>query len=162
MNQKYYISQINIKPIKKNERGIPKYAISKAQISKFGIEGDGNIHRSIKDNNNADRAISILTDDVINQLNKEGWPIKPGHLGENLSLKNIKYKSIQPKQKYLIGTTIIQISFACSPCSTLRLLPYIGKKRIKEFTKTLTNRRGWYARVLQPGQITKNDLIFLV
>ena len=93
MKIKQYVSQINIKTHKKNERGIPKHEICQAIISKNGINGDKNIFRSRK-NNDPDKAISILTDDIILQLNKENWPVNPGHLGENLTFKNVNYSTI--------------------------------------------------------------------
>ena len=96
---------------------------------------------------------------IINELNTEDWPIKPGDLGENLTLTDIDYKSLAPKQKYGIGSTQIEISFICDPCSNLTVLPYVGKGKIKDFIKILLNRRGWYAKVLKAGRISKGDIV---
>ena len=54
---------------------------------------------------------------------------------------------------------LIEISFICDPCMTLKHLDYFGSEKVKEFIKTLVNRRGWYARVLKPGYISKGDAI---
>ena len=55
-------------------------------------------------------AIMILSMDVINQLQLEGWPVMPGDLGENLTLDNVNYKSLKTGNKYKIGNVELQIS----------------------------------------------------
>ena len=44
--------------------------------------------------------------------------MKPGDLGENLTLSNINYSVIAPAQRY-VGEIEIEISFICDPCMTL-------------------------------------------
>ena len=107
-------------------------------------------------------ALLILSDDIINQLNREGWPVRPGDLGENLTLTNIDYSSILPGQNYKIGNIQIMISFICDPCSYLEVLPYVGEIKLIDFIKTLKNRRGWYARVVRGGQIFAGDLVKII
>ena len=154
---KPYIYQINKKPKTKKEVGLPKIKIKKADILTTGIDGDYNRFRKNKKNNDPDMALMILSLDIINDLNDEGWPVKPGDLGENLTLENVDYKTLKPGQKYTIGTAKIEISFICDPCSNLKVLPYVGIEKISNFIKTLMKRRGWYARVLEPGKISEKD-----
>ena len=104
-------------------------------------------------------ALMILSMDIIQNLNQEGWPVKPGDLGENLTLSNMNYSMISPMQQFRIGEVEIEISFRCDPCMTLKHLSYIGNGKIKNFIKTLVNRRGWYAKVLKSGQIRKGSLV---
>jgi MOSC domain-containing protein YiiM len=40
-------------------------------------------------------------------------------------------------------------------------LPYIGDERGQEFMKTIKDRRGWYARVLEEGVVQSGDQITL-
>ena len=95
--------------------------------------------------------------DIINDLNKEGWPVKPGDLGENITLIDLPYNTIKPKQRYQIGTATVEISFICDPCATLQVLSYVQKTNLKDFIKTLLRRRGWYAKVIEPGHIHTGD-----
>jgi MOSC domain-containing protein YiiM len=44
----------------------------------------------------------------------------------------------------------------CS-CTYLYSLPYIGDERGPEFIKTVKDRRGWYARVLEEGVVKEGD-----
>ena len=156
------ILQINRKPRKKGEAGLPKISIEKAKVTSQGIEGDFNRYRTLRKNSDPDMALLILSDDIINQLNREGWPVLPGDLGENLTLTNIDYSSILPGQNYKIGNIQIMISFICDPCSYLEVLPYVGEIKLIDFIKTLKNRRGWYARVVRGGQIFAGDLVKII
>ena len=148
--------QINVKPNTANEHGIPKTSVSSAMLSKSGLEGDYNNYRTIKKNRNPDMAVLLYPIETIEELNKEGWPIKPGDLGENFTITGIPHSHFSPNQQYQIGDSLIEISFECDPCQNLSVLPYIGKTKINDFNKTLMHRRGWYARVLKEGLIVQN------
>ena len=148
--------QINVKPNTANEHGIPKTSVTSAVLSKSGLEGDYNNYRTIKKNRNPDMAVLLYPIETIRELNKEGWPIKPGDLGENFTITGISHSHFSPNQKYQIGESLIEISFECDPCQNLSVLPYVGKTKINEFIKTLMYRRGWYARVLKEGLIEQN------
>lgn len=151
--------QINQKPKSKGKPGLPKTPTDVAIVTKNGLEGDFNNFRNTKKDNDPNMALMILSYDIIKNLNIEGWPVKPGDLGENLTFSNIAYSKFWPSQRYRIGEIEIEISFICDPCSTLKHLPYIGNRKIKDFIKTLVGRRGWYAKVLKPGKIKKGDLL---
>ena len=72
------ILQINRKPRKKGEAGLPKISIEEAKVTSQGIEGDFNRYRTLRKNSDPDMALLILSDDIINQLNREGWPFENG------------------------------------------------------------------------------------
>ena len=114
------VLQINKKSETKNEVGLPKHPVNEAKITLIGIDGDFNRFRSTKKNNDPEMALLVLTSNIINELNDEGWPIKAGDLGENLTLTDIDYRSLAPNQKYAIGSTKIEISIICDPCSNLK------------------------------------------
>ena len=153
------IIQINKKPKINQEVGLPKIPVDKAEVTFSGIVGDYNRFRSTKKKNDPEMGLMLLTSDIIHELNSEGWPIQPGDLGENITLTDMDYRSLAPRQKYEVGSIQIEISFICDPCSNLQVLPYVGKKKIKGFIKTLLGRRGWYAKVLKAGTIHKGDII---
>ena len=154
-----FLFQINKKPKSKGKPGLPKIPTHNAQVIRNGVLGDYNNFRDSKKNNDPNMALMILSTDILQDLNDEGWPVKPGDLGENLTLSNMDYSVIAPGQRYKIGGIEIEISFICDPCMTLKHLSYIGSEKVKDFIKTLVNRRGWYARVLKPGYISKGDPI---
>ena len=153
------IHQINVKPNRANEHGIPKTSVISAILSKSGIEGDYNNYRTIKKDQNPDMAVLVYPIETIHELNDEGWPIMPGDMGENFTISGIPHSHFSPNQQYQIGESLIQISFECDPCQNLSVLPYVGKTKINEFIKTLMHRRGWYARVLKEGLIVQDYIV---
>ena len=155
------VYQINVKPETPGERGLPKFPIDSAFVTLKGIEGDYNRYRNgLIKNGDLDMAVLVMPLEMILQLNSEGWPIKPGDLGENITAKGIPYDSFAPEKVYCIGNNVrIKISRACNPCGNLKLLPYVGREKWPQFGKTMLHRRGWYARVLEAGKIKKEDKI---
>ena len=98
-----FLFQINKKPKSKGKPGLPKIPTHNAQVTRDGVLGDYNNFRDTKKNNDPNMALMILSTDILQDLNDEGWPVKPGDLGENLTLSNIDYSVIAPAQKYKIG-----------------------------------------------------------
>ncbi len=153
------VYQINKKPETPGERGLPKEYVKESYITFKGLEGDFNRYRHEKKNDNPDKALLLIPLETLSELNREGWPIMPGHLGENLTTYGIHYDNFEPGKKYKVGEAEIQISIACDPCTNLYLLPYVGKEKGHLFLKTLRARRGWYARVLNEGKVNVADYI---
>lgn len=157
-----FVFQINVKPHNKERLGIPKNKVEKCKLNNNGLENDYNNFRYDKKKIDSKMALLIISYDLIKYYNQNGWPVKPGDLGENLIIKNLNYSTIKPNQKYQVGNTIIQITFKCDPCKKLRILPYIGTSKINQFIKFLIGKRGWYAKVLKTGTINQNDLFNLL
>ena len=156
------VFQINVKPNTLGEVGLPKISIDSGEISLSGIEGDYNRFRFNKKNNDPDMAIMLISKDILEELNNEGWPVKPGDLGENLTLAKIDYRTIKPGQHYTAGQAELEVSIICDPCSNLNVLPYVGKDKVSTFIKTLMKRRGWYARVIKEGLVSSGDPFLLI
>ena len=155
------VIQISVKPDTPGEVGLPKMSVGQALVKKEGLEGDYNRARKKKKDNDPDMAVMIISTDILDQLNQEGWPVKPGDVGENLTITNIDYKKIAAGQKYLIGEAEIGISFICEPCTNLYKLPYVGTQRGPEFMAAIMNRRGWYAGVLKEGLVSVGNTFLL-
>ena len=103
--------QINVKPNTANEHGIPKTSVISAILSKSGVEGYYNNYRKIKKNRNPDMAVLLYSIETIKELNKEGWPVKPGDLGENFTITGILHSHFSPNHQYQIVESLIEISF---------------------------------------------------
>lgn len=95
--------------------------------------------------------------ETIRELNSEGWPIKPGDLGENFTTRGIPYQAFGLGKVFAAGMMRFQISKVCDPCDNLFLLPYVGASRGPGFLKVMLGRRGWYARVLEEGRVKTGD-----
>lgn len=153
------VYQLNVKGRAIDESGIPKRKVDAAFARFFGLEGDFNVYRSVHKAGTLDQALLLVPLETIEQLNEEGWPIVPGDLGENITTRGIPYDKMRPGSCYWIGGAVVEISKACTPCSTLYGLPYVGKEKGPQFLKTMLNRRGWYAYVLKEGTIRTSNPI---
>ena len=161
-----------------------KTEVVKVEILVDGMVGDYNHYRTIALANTTDRAVSILTLDVMDMLKceKEPWnKIQNGDLGENLLIEGLlfndflignKVRIYDPNldSKINVGV-VLEITEPIVPCANLCKLPCINdsdldpKDRIetcKNFLERLAEEdglRGWYAKVLQAGFIEKGYCI---
>ena len=153
------VQQINVKPQTPGEHGLPKKPVSTAFVSLAGVNGDHNVYRHEERKDDPRMALLVMPIEMIRQLNSEGWPIKPGDLGENFTTIGIPYTDFAVGKTFAIGDLRFQISMACDPCDNLWLLPYVGSAKGPQFLKVMLHRRGWYARVLKEGQVRQGDTI---
>jgi MOSC domain-containing protein YiiM len=155
------VIQVNIKSKTANEVGLPKKKVLTAYFSKKNVGEDHNNYRMTLSRERIDnRPVLIYPIELINQLNSEGWAVKPGDLGENITTKDIIYDKLIPGSKYQLGEkVVIEITEVCKPCSNLSVLSYVGEEKVNEFIKTLVGRRGMFAKVLQEGEVHMGDEI---
>lgn len=154
------VVQINRKPLTPGEPGLPKVETARARVMMSGVEGDFNVYRHEKKKDTPDRALLVYSMDKLEVLNQEGWPIRPGDIGENLTIDGVRYDAFQPGTEWKVGDElIIRITEACHPCKTLGALVYVGDARKREFIETMKGRRGWYAKVLHEGVVNVGDEI---
>jgi MOSC domain len=153
------IYQINRKAETEGARGLPKTAIPEAHVSVKGIDGDFNRFRHEEKKDDARMALLIVPIETIEEFNREGWAVRPGDLGENVTSQGVGYHDFAPGGKFLLGEVEVEIVKPCDPCTNLYLLPYVGTDRGPEFLKVTLGRRGWYARVLKEGWIRRGDPI---
>ena len=147
------IARLSIKPRVPGEVGLPKHAVPVLRIGASGAEGDYNHYRATELHGDPEQALLLVTEELLSQLNAAGWPVQPGDLGENLTLRDIPEASLKPGVRMKIGATGIEVTKACDPCNNLYHLPYVGKEKGPAFLKATVGRRGWYARVLNGGEI---------
>jgi MOSC domain-containing protein YiiM len=143
------------------EHGLPKPTVPEARIRRAGLEGDFNRYRHEEKHDDEGMAVLIVPRETLEQLNREGWPVRPGDLGENISSVGVPYDAFVPGRRLRVGEVELEVSKACTPCDNLYLLPYVGTRRGPEFVKTMLDRRGWYARVVKEGTVHVGDPIEL-
>lgn len=140
-------------------------------VSKSGVAGDYNHYRTTVLSSTEDRAVSILTYDVIRSLQNEGkFTVQPGDLGENILVDGLSFGFFQLGKRYRFGARtdngeglIVQITEPIVPCANLCKLPYINDDKLKpkdriercnDFLERLGRNdglRGWYAKVVNEG-----------
>jgi len=153
------IYQINVKPATRGERGLPKKPVESVSVTRAGLVGDFNLFRTEKLHGDPDSAVLLMPLETIRQLNSEGWPVKPGDIGENFTTTGIAYDQFSPGKAFRLGEATVEVSRACNPCKNLYLLPYVGDANGPRFLKVMLGRRGWYARVVAEGRVSRGDSI---
>ncbi|MGA8275007.1 MAG: MOSC domain-containing protein [Thermoplasmata archaeon] len=153
------VVQLNRKSQVPGEHGLPKIPVPAARITKAGVEGDFNRYRTEEKQDDPDMAVLLLPLEVISTLNQEGWPVRPGDLGENITCSGLANDEFRPSRKVRIGPVLLEVSKPCDPCNNLFLLPYIGNSRGPAFLRTTLGRRGWYCRVVVEGTVRTGDRI---
>lgn len=153
------VYQINVRPRTPGARGLPKSPVDSVAVTKIGVEGDFNVYRHEELDDDPDSAVLLMSLETLRELNEEGWPVRPGDIGENFTTSGMPYREFTPGLKLAIGRAEVQVSRACDPCDNLFLLPYVRRAKGPEFLKTMLGRRGWYARVLKEGTVRRGDSI---
>jgi len=151
------VRQINVKRETSRERGLPKQAVDHVLVKRTGLVGDFNKWRHEEAHDDPAMAVLLMPIETIRELNGEGWPIRPGDIGENFTTSGIPYNRFAPGKRYKIGKAVIRVTKPCDPCDNLYLLPYVGKGT--DIVKAMYERRGWYASVEQEGEVLKGDTI---
>ena len=155
------VLQLSVKPETPGEFGLPKRAVPELFVSAAGAAGDFNRYRIEKLDGDRDQALLLMTQDLLDTLRSEGWPVERGDLGENLTLGGVPESSLAPGVRLRLGQVELQISKACDPCTETYALPYIGPERGPAFVRALAGRRGWYARVLREGRLDLETPVML-
>jgi MOSC domain-containing protein YiiM len=146
------VLQVSTKPRTVGAPGLPKVARESIVITLSGAEGDYNHYRATSLAGDPKQAILLMSAEVLSDLNAEGWPANPGDLGENLTLR-VPEQSLVPGRRVEVGPVVLEVTLACDPCKELYSLPFVGEERGPQFLRTMTGRRGWYARVVTGGEV---------
>ncbi len=93
------VLQVNIKSKVPGERGLPKYSVKHSYATAQGLDGDYNIFRQTKKKGDKDMALLVYPIETIQELNQEGWPVQPGDVGENLTVKGFAHDTFKVGQR---------------------------------------------------------------
>lgn len=156
------VYRIGRKPQTPGQRGLPKPAVAEARVTSDGVEGDHNVYRHDEKQDDPAMAILIMPLETLRDLEREGWPVRPGDLGENFTTVGVDYDAFRPGRRFAVGPVLLEVSKRCDPCDNLYGLPYVGPERGPEFLKAMLGRRGWYARVLRDGLVRTDDPVLAV
>lgn len=138
--------------------GVPKLPRSSACISASGVEGDR--QDDLRYHGGPDRAVCLYSLDLIEALQGEGHPIRPGSIGENLTLHGIDWTYVRTGARVDIGDLQLEITSAAAPCRKIA-----GAFVNGEFVRVSQKQHpGWsrfYARVLREGSVSTGDVVEL-
>lgn len=156
------VRQCNVKARTPGQTGLPKHPVPRIEVTEHGVGGDFNNWRTANLPGDRKQAVLLVTDELLGQLQAEGWPVQPGDLGENITLAGVAEAALKPGVRLTIGQAVLEVSEPCDPCTRLYELPYVGTSRGPAFLRATAGRRGWYAQVLEPGTVETGAPVRLV
>ncbi|CAI8372805.1 MAG: sulfurase [Euryarchaeota archaeon] len=133
--------------------GVPKPRVDSLEVETLGIKDE--IIRDKKHHGGPEKAVCLISEEIIQDLQVKGHPIAGGTTGENILL-NAPYQSLKPGVQLEFDKVKLEITMAASPCKT------IGDSFLnKEFNllsdKKYPGKTRWYARVLVEGTIEQDE-----
>ena len=133
--------------------GVPKPSVDSIEVETLGIKDE--IIRDKKHHGGADKAVCLLTQDVLQQLQDDGHPIVGGSTGENI-LIDVPFDSLRPGIQIEFREVKLEITMAASPCKTIGD-SFINQNFNAISDKKYPGRTRWYARVLVEGTVHQNE-----
>ena len=158
-----HIVQINVSP-----GGVPKRPINRGTVTRERILGDD--WNDKRHHGLPGQALCLFSLETIEELVREGYPVFPGALGENLTTSGLDYRTVRPGQQYAIGAEVrIRITKVRQPCRTIAvygpsLLRALFDPEVKRGSTDSPRwgRSGFYAEVLREGTIAPGDPLYPV
>ncbi len=126
-----------------SDGGVPKHPLNAAHVTEDGVTGDRHAHDK---HNRPDRAISIFDVEIMRDLVQEGFPLRPGTAGENLTVEDLDVQQMQPGELLQIGNVVLRLEQPRKPCYVLDVID----PRLKE---AIVGRCGYMASVVRGGLI---------
>lgn len=123
--------------------GIPKRPVKESYVDARGLEGDFHAHEK---HNRPDRAISIFDWEILEDLVAEGYSLRPGTAGENVTVRGLRVQRLSPGDLLEVGHVLLCLEEPRKPCYVLDGID----PRLK---KVIVGRCGYMASVLRPGTI---------
>ncbi|UCH59654.1 MAG: MOSC domain-containing protein [Anaerolineales bacterium] len=148
-----YVFQINA-----SQGGVPKLATRAATVTSEGLASDRQANRDV--HGGPERALCLYSLERILALQREGHPIYPGAIGENLTLTGLDWDEVVPGKRLQIGERVVVVLTSYTqPCSSIVAAFSDGKTSTRVSQKL---HPGWsrvYARVEEEGSIQVGDRV---
>jgi MOSC domain-containing protein YiiM len=134
--------------------GVPKHARASCRVTIDGIEGDR--QRDLRFHGGPLRAVSLYSLELIDALQREGHPIVPGAIGENLTVAGLEWSAMLPGATIEIGPVRLVLTGFASPCKNIA--PAFRDEHFVRVSQKV--HPGWsrlYAKVEREGIISVGD-----
>jgi MOSC domain-containing protein YiiM len=145
------VASINVSP-----GGVPKRSRRECRIGVDGLEGDGQGDR--RHHGGPARAVVLYSLERIESLRREGHPIAPGTIGENLTVSGLEWDDVVPGVQLSVGDVCLELTRFASPCPKIA-----GSFRDDRFDRVSERvHPGWSrvcAKVLVEGRVRVGDIV---
>ena len=133
--------------------GIPKYPVENIPVVIAGLQGDGHNHEKHRI---PLQAVCLQDIEKLEELNREGYHLSPGTMGENLTVQNLNVNALPLGTILLFANgVVLELTKIRKPCYVLDSI----NPRLKE---DIVGRCGIYAKVLREGIITQGESIQVI
>ncbi len=142
-------------------RAAPK-SVGSVMFTLDGIRGDFSPWRAM----GRVYDLLVLPREALGELNSEGWPVRPGDLGENVTTEGFGRERFVLGTRFRIGGAEIIVSgsrrmdnlveYEHGAVEHLRSLPYVGD-RWPQFQQAVSERLGIFALVITEGTVKKGE-----
>ena len=156
------ILQINV-----SRGGVPKYAVAKAAVTRWGVEGDLHAHPAI--HGGPLKALLLITSEGLDELREAGFPVFYGALGENITTRGLDRRAMRMGQRWRIGRIVIELTKVRIPCATIQVYGadignaiYDQDVKAGDPSSPRWGLSGFYASVAKAGLIYAGDPIVLL
>ena len=146
---------------------MPKRPLADGVVTPLGIQGDGHAHPHI--HGGPDKALLLIAIESIEDLQARGYPVFPGALGENITMRGIDPRQLRCGHQFRLGTAVVELTRLRRPCATLDVYgPAIQREifdalaRAGDPASPRWGMSGFYAKVLAEGLVRPGDAIELM
>jgi len=124
--------------------GVPKKLVDSAVVNPDGLVGDRQDHETHRQMH---RAVLIQDIELLDELKGEGYPVAPGVMGENVTVRNLNVQRLAPGCRLVFENgPILELSEPRTPCHVLRQI-HDGLE------EAVVGRGGFLARVEKTGRL---------
>jgi MOSC domain-containing protein YiiM len=147
-SQQARVISINISP-----GGIPKLPRDAVTVGVHGLECDGHHHAK---HNTPLQAISIIDEEDLEDLKREGFDVFPGATGENITARGLSVDDLKVGDRLrFAGGVELELTKTRKPCYVLDSISPVLKQ-------TIVDRCGYLAKVMQEGEIRVGEAINVI
>ncbi|HEX8177466.1 MAG TPA: MOSC domain-containing protein [Pyrinomonadaceae bacterium] len=143
-----------------SDGGVPKLPVEEAEVTPTGLVGDRQAHPKI--HGGPERAVCLYSLERIEELQREGHPITPGSVGENITLRGLDWSKLEPGARLALGDEVVlEITSYTNPCNSIAGSFIKGNfRRIAQ--KKHPGYSRLYARVLSTGRLRAGQEVRLL
>jgi len=106
---------------------------------------------------------------VVEELQRKGYPVEFGSLGENLTTRGIDVHDLRIGDRLRAGGALLEITKPRGPCSALDIYGpaikqdiYDARVKALDYTSPHWGMSGFYLSVVEPGPVSPGDIIAVV
>ena len=139
------VISLNISP-----GGIPKIGQASCRVEVGGLVGDGHNHEKHR---SPVQAVSLIDVELLDAMQREGFTLQPGELGENITLSGaaVQERGLGDRLQFEHGLEL-EITKVRTPCYVLDAIS-------PELKRIMWNRIGMYAQVITPGSVVVGETV---